>query len=47
MIDHQHDVVNVNVFGLKKMNDIQTKSDDEEEPTLSMGLTAHFKSVNK
>lgn len=31
MMDHQLDVVNVNVFGLKKMNDIQTKSDDEEE----------------
>ena len=29
MIDHQRDVVNVNVFGLKKMNDIQTKSDDQ------------------
>lgn len=38
--------VKVDVFGLKKMQDMQSKS-DEEEPTLSMGLTAHFKSVNK
>ena len=45
-VDPHDPVINVNVFGLKKMQDIQSKS-DEEDQTLSMGLTAHFKSVNK
>ena len=45
MNDPHQPVINVNVFGLRKMQNM-SKS-DEEEQTLSMGLTAHFKSVNK